>query len=71
MKLKDIARYVTDKVSSDAIGLENYVTTDSICRIKPEELKHQIFRQHRVRLHGFRKATYLLPIFAHIFGRYG
>lgn len=34
MKLKDIARYVTDKVSSDAIGLENYVTTDSILQNK-------------------------------------
>ena len=34
MKLKDIARYVTDKVGSDAIGLENYVTTDSILQNK-------------------------------------
>ena len=34
MKLKDIARYVTDKVSSDAVGLENYVTTDSILQNK-------------------------------------
>lgn len=34
MKLKDIARYVTDKVSSDTIGLENYVTTDSILQNK-------------------------------------
>ena len=34
MKLKDIARFVTDKVSSNAIGLENYVTTDSILQNK-------------------------------------
>ena len=34
MKLKDIARYVTDKVGSDAIDLESYVTTDSILQNK-------------------------------------
>ena len=34
MKLKDIAEYVTDKVSSDAIDLECYVTTDSLLQNK-------------------------------------
>lgn len=32
MKLRDIADYVTDKISSDAIDLECYVTTDSLCK---------------------------------------
>ena len=34
MKLKDIAQYVTDKVSSDAIDLNCYVTTDSLLQNK-------------------------------------
>ena len=34
MKLKDIAEYVTDKVSSDAIDLGCYVTTDSLLQNK-------------------------------------
>ncbi len=34
MKLNDIAEYVTDRISSDAIGLEEYVTTDSLLQNK-------------------------------------
>ena len=34
MKLKDIADYVIDKVSSDEISLEEYVTTDSLLQNK-------------------------------------
>ena len=34
MKLRDIADYVTDKISSDAIDLECYVTTDSLLQNK-------------------------------------
>lgn len=34
MKLKDIAEYVTDKISSDAIDLDCYVTTDSLLQNK-------------------------------------
>ena len=34
MKLKDIAEYVTDKVSSEDIQLEAYVTTDSLLQNK-------------------------------------
>ena len=34
MKLGDIADYVTDKISSDAIDLECYVTTDSLLQNK-------------------------------------
>ena len=34
MKLKDIAEYVTGKVSSEAIQLEAYVTTDSLLQNK-------------------------------------
>ena len=34
MKLKDIAKYVTDKISSDAIDLDCYVTTDSLLQNK-------------------------------------
>ena len=34
MKLKDIAEYVTDRISSDAIDLDCYVTTDSLLQNK-------------------------------------
>ena len=34
MKLNDIAEFVTDKVSSSSISLENYVTTDSLLQNK-------------------------------------
>ncbi len=34
MKLSDIAQYVTDKISSNAIDLECYVTTDSLLQNK-------------------------------------
>ena len=34
MKLKDIAEYVTDKISSNAIDLDCYVTTDSLLQNK-------------------------------------
>ena len=34
MKLKDIAEYVTDKISSNAIDLDCYVTTDSLLHNK-------------------------------------
>lgn len=34
MELSDIATYVTDKVSSKDILLENYVTTDSLLQNK-------------------------------------
>ena len=34
MKLKDIAEYVTDKISSDIIDLDTYVTTDSLLQNK-------------------------------------
>ena len=34
MKLKDIAEYVTDKISSDVIDLDCYVTTDSLLQNK-------------------------------------
>ena len=34
MKLNDIAEFVTDKISSGSISLENYVTTDSLLQNK-------------------------------------
>lgn len=34
MKLKDIGGYVTDKINSDAIDLDCYVTTDSLLQNK-------------------------------------
>ena len=34
MKLKDIADYVTEKISSDAIDLDSYITTDSLLQNK-------------------------------------
>lgn len=34
MKLNDIAEFVTDKISSSSISLENYVTTDSLLQNK-------------------------------------
>ena len=34
MKLKDIAIYVSDKISSDSIDLDSYVTTDSLLQNK-------------------------------------
>ncbi len=34
MKLSEIAEYVTDRISSDAISLEEYVTTDSLLQNK-------------------------------------
>ncbi|MDE6552224.1 MAG: restriction endonuclease subunit S, partial [Muribaculaceae bacterium] len=34
MKLKDIAEYVTEKINSDAIDLDSYITTDSLLQNK-------------------------------------
>ena len=34
MKLKDIADFVTEKISSEAISLDSYVTTDSLLQNK-------------------------------------
>lgn len=60
MKLKDIARYVTDKVSSDAIGLENYVTTDSILQNKAGRVKASNLPPTSCTLTRFQKGDILI-----------
>ena len=60
MKLKDIAQYVTDKVSSDAIGLENYVTTDSILQNKAGRVEASNLPPTLCTLTRFRKGDILI-----------
>lgn len=64
MKLKDIADYVVERISSDAIELENYVTTDSLlqnkvgreiaCNLPPQTCTLTYFRKGDVLLANIR-----------------
>lgn len=66
MKLRDIADYVTDKISSDAIDLECYVTTDSLLQIRQVEKQPQICLRRHVPLHSFVRGMFSYPIYDHI-----
>lgn len=53
MILADIAEYVTDKISSNDVSLNNYVTTDSLLQIREAENVRRICLQCLVPLFIF------------------
>lgn len=60
MKLNDIAEYVTEKISSDAIGLESYETTDSLLQNKAGRVTASNLPPQVCNLTRFRKGDTLI-----------
>ena len=60
MKLKKVAKYVTEKISSEAIDLEHYVTTDSLLQNKAGREMASNLPPRRCQLTSFRKGDILV-----------
>ena len=60
MKLKDIANYVTEKIGSDKITIENYVTTDCILPDKQGRTTATNLPPQRCTLTKFQKGDVLV-----------
>lgn len=60
MKLKKVAKYVTEKISSEAIGLDCYVTTDSLLQNKAGRVMAANLPPKRCQLTRFRKGDVLI-----------
>ena len=60
MKLKDISHYVIDKISSDSINLNQYVTTDSLLQNKAGKENATNLPPQRCLLTHFQKGDILI-----------